>query len=477
MRTLLIFLAVVALCAAEPIKVMSDEDATAVDFITGFLEGLHETKTSDDLLKCVKGIEPIFAKFKAAAEYIAKLTFADMIKGVTLLIEAAKELSEALKPCMEGFEQLKKLVTVIVNADPSKIVWKILVDPAAIISDVTACIEAFKSGDHKAAGKAIGDLLYRIFLTDSFGDTEPIIDFVSGFLIGINEKQSISDLIKCMKNADQILEKITRALNLITKFSFQDLTKGLSLLFEALLELELMLRPCLSEFTQFQKLIAEIADADIRTLVLKIIRNPLPYIQDFNMCLKALDAQNYTLAGQYLGDIMYRLFLVETVKSEDTDFVQFESLKASITFDDIMAIINGLLKGLNQGGKFANIEECASDIPDVKTYFLSALDAFTYINWSDLDNVTDGFIAAVDLVRKGLVAVKPCSKVNTDFNYIIETLQNFNASSVLEIVLHNSMQLIHYATTAIKALSSKQYATFGENIGDLLYIIFFSASS
>ncbi len=606
MKGFIVFLTVVALCMAEPVQLVADDQAEAVDFITGFLEGIHETQTIDNLLKCAKGFEPIIAKVKVAFEYFLNFDLNEILKGVQLLIEAAKEFEEALKPCMEGFETLKKLLAAISSADPMKIAWKIITSPLPIVNDVKAFIAALKSKDYKTAGKSFGDLLYRVFLANSVTAGEPIIDFVTGFLVGINEKRTIDDLLKCMKNADQILDKMLKALKLIVKINFNDLTKGLSMLFESLLELEIMLKPCLSEFTQFQKLIEEIASADIRTLVLKIIRNPNPYLNDFNMCLKAFNEQNYTAAGKYLGDIMYRLFLVEMeIVTEDQaaalDFLKafleainekgdvnellkcvsnletifkkimealpyfktknplqiirgltilFEAvtslLKAiepcagsftqlkklmeqlknlnlqkimgrilmnfavyfadiqncikgfkekdyalagkslgdllfrlfladaaiedEISVEEIIAILSGLLDGINQGGNFNNLEECIDEVPDIINDVKNIIKEMKSLDWKDLEKVVKAILNIVDAFREILANIIPCSKTPSEFEYLIKKFKSVTIMGLINKLLHNTMQIINSISAAISKLSSKDYLGFGNKVGNVIYL-------
>ena len=352
MKGILIFLAAIAICMANTHLTHTDfavEEPTAsfVDFVKGFLQGINENGDINKLMQCIKNGEDIMAKIKEALQAIAKKDIMNIIKGVTLLIDAIQQLMHSLQPCMEGFNQLKKLFEALQHVDIKKIAMKIFMNLSDFISDVVTAIACFQSGDLQCAGKNVGDILRRLFLSRAEVG-EPIVDFITGFLLGIQEKKTIEDLLECMKDADKIMEKIMQAIKLIVKLKLEDMLKGVSMLFEAILELEIMLRPCMAEFTQLQKLKDAIAHANILAIVMKIMRNPGPYIQDFNDCLEAFENGDYKEAGQDIGDILFRIFLVE-----------------SVTDNKIVDFLKGFLEGLNEKGDINELLKCLKDVEHI----------------------------------------------------------------------------------------------------------------
>ncbi len=466
MKAIIVFLAVVALCMASPAQLRTDDEIAAVDFITGFLEGLHENKTTEDLLKCIKSFEPIFNEIKEALAYFKKFNFNNIVKGVTLLIKAVKEIVEALKPCMEGFQQLKKLVDVIKSASPSKIAMKILANPIAIIADVTACIEGFKSKDYKAAGKALGDIMYRLFLaTENLGDNK-VIDFLRGFLEGLNEKGNVNDLLKCVKDIESILVKVQQAMEYIKKNNTMDLIRGITMLIEAVSALLNTIRPCAEGFEQIKKLFDAIGHIDIIKLVFKVLSEPSRYIEDVKKCINGFNTGDFYTAGKCLGDFLYGLLLSSAA-----------AMKDEITVDEVIAIVSGFLDGVNQGGSFANIKECFDSVPDAIKDVENAVEVVQTIDWASLDNVLVSFMTLSDTFHKILATIRPCSKVGIDFEAIIEKLENLDATEILNKMLKSSMQIIHYITNSVKAWSNQDYSGFGKNIGDVFYLILFATEA
>jgi len=466
MKGLLIFAVVIALCAARP-TVTEVQGNELVDFVKGFLEGINETGDINKLMKCIKTGEEIFKKVIQALELIKKMNLIDIIKGVTLLVDAIKELLNALQPCMEGFSELKKLMNAITHIDIKKIAMKILTHPVEFIKDVTDAISAFSKKDFHAAGKAVGDLLRRLFL--STAANPPIIDFIAGFLVGINEVKTMDDLLKCVKDADQILEKIVLALKKIATIKFSEMLKGFELLFEAFLELEIMLRPCLQGFTQFNKLIDAIMHADITELLLRVLRNIGPFIQDVNDCIESFDSGDYKQAGQDIGDIMFRLFLAEMSKGLYRPLTSMPGF----SFDDFVQMVKGFLTGINQAHNFDDIEKCLVAFPEVWVLVKQAVDDIKKIKWDevlkDLTKLIEPLLKLIEAFKEVLHSIKPCSKVPEEINAIIKKISEIDAEKLLEKILHNVFQIINDLTEAIKNLTEGKFFQFGNDIGDILY--------
>lgn len=135
-------------------------------FIQGFLEGIHENKGIEELLKCLEKCEHIMEEIKQAFILLKKFTLEDILAGLSLLFEAFKELHELLEPCLGNFPQFKKLLIALVNVDISKVIAKIMADPFGFLSDIIDCYNSLMRGDYKKAGVDVGDFLYKLFLKD-----------------------------------------------------------------------------------------------------------------------------------------------------------------------------------------------------------------------------------------------------------------------------------------------------------------------
>lgn len=315
MKVLIVFLAIAAICAAEnPFAIKSKVEANnpIQDFVEGLLKGIHETKTVEDLIKCMKSADEIIVKIKAALKLIRTLNIEAMLQGLSMLFESLFEIEEMLRPCLMEFTQFKKLIQAIAEMNINKVVQKIISNAFQFIAIIIDCIKNLESANYTRAGMDLGNVLYLLFL-DEFGFQafDPVA-FIKGFLEGINEKGDINELLKCVKNIEQIVTKIIEAIELIKKMDFINLVKGITMLIESITELLSVLKPCSSGFEQIKKLIEAVGKIDVVKLVFKILHDPGPFVQDIIGAIDAFKNGNYQNAGKYLGDFLYRLFLTST---------------------------------------------------------------------------------------------------------------------------------------------------------------------
>ena len=381
-----------------------------------------------------------------------KMTVDDLVKGFKLLLEAMKDLEDMLKPCLKEFEQLNKLLKAMQNIDIMKVILKILTNPGAFIHDVTDCIEALKKLDFYSAGKDIGDILYRLFLSRMMVKDNPILEFVVGFLIGIKEQKSVDDLLKCMKNADQIIDKIKQALKKILSFKIDEMIKGFQMLFEALLELEMMLRPCLEGFDQFKKLMEAISKINIMKIIMKIIADPIPYIRDFTDIIASIESGDYKTAGQDLGDILYRLFLVELFGSDPT----YDFLK-------------GFLEAIHETKKVEDLLKCLKNIDPIIAKIKQALEYFMKMT---VDDLIKGFKLLVEALQELEDMLKPCIAEFEQLKKLMAAIQKFDIMKVILRILANPTAFIKDVQDCIEALKKLDFYSAGKDIGDILYRLF-----
>jgi molecular chaperone GrpE (heat shock protein) len=436
---------------------MFEDENPAIEFIKGFLVGIHEPKSVDDLMKCIKNMDSIFTMIREALGHIMKLSFEEVVTGLKILMEAMKQFHEMLAPCLDGFQQLKKLMEAMKNWDLVKIAWKIISQAVAFIHDIKECIESLQTQKFNQAGKDMGDILYRLFLSRVEPKDNKIVDFLAGFLEGLNEKGDINELMKCVKNLEQVIDKIMQALEFIKLKDPANIIKGLTLLLQAVTELLNILKPCSDGFEQIKKLLAAFSHIDIIKLAFKILANPGPFIQDVMNCIEFFKSGNLHGAGKNLGDFLYRLFLSGMID------------ELQINFDDIIKFVEGFLEGINEGHNFDNIEQCLKDLPNVLTDVKKAIEEIKNIDWKNMDKLVEALMAIFDAFQKVLAAIKPCSKVPGDVDKIIEKLMNIDVNKLLSKIMANIMQLIHDITEGLEKLSKHDYKGFGQDIGDILF--------
>ena len=452
MKVFLVILAFTAICAAAPLELDIEPSIPPVDFVKGFLQGIHETKQIEDLMKCLQNMDQIFAKIKEALDHMLKFSIEEIITGLKLLKEAMFDFMNMLTPCMSEFEQLKKLAEAMKNWNFAKIAVKIMANAFVFLKDIKDAMTAFHNKDHETVGKCIGDIMYRIFLEREDMDETTISDFLKGFLEGLNETGDINELLKCATNLEHIIGEILKAFELISKMTLQNIIQGVIILIQAVREFMDVLKPCSAGFQQIKKLMEALKNVNFMKVALKIFGEIGYYFKLVKGFMDAIKASDYHTAGKDLGTFLYKLFLTD-----------------EMNVIDIELLAQGFVEGINQGHNIDNVEKCTKDIPIIVEGVKAALEQLKNIDWKDLEKVVETILAVTDAFRKIVESLKPCSKVPAEIGVFIKKLSEIDVNKLLNKILGNIMQLIHDITQAINKITVNDFEGCGKDLGDMIY--------
>ena len=260
------------------LSLMEGLNQNALDFLKGFLEGIGESGDIEKLKECIKEFEQIFKKIEEALHHLKKMKLDDIKKGLKLLFEAVHELLKYLQPCMKGFLKLEKLVLAIAHANLFSIAMHIFMHPKQFIQDIIKAIECFAKKDLHCAGKAVGGLLKVMFLSLMQPAESDAVEFLKGFLEGIKAEEELVHLMDCLKNLDEIFERMREALHLLKKMTLHDVISGILKLIAAMKDFMDMLKPCVQDCPIMKKLIQAIKNAHLHKMAasfLHMLRNLL----------------------------------------------------------------------------------------------------------------------------------------------------------------------------------------------------------
>lgn len=435
-----------------------------VEFVNGLLKGIHETQKIEELLKCLKNADSILAKIKQALEKIKSMrSVEDLLEGLKMLFAAFMELEEMLKPCLEGFHQFKRLLKEIRHADVNKLIGKLLKQWPYFLAKIIDIIVAFSNGHFEKAGEGLGDIFYVLFLATTADALEgnPVIDFVTGFLQGIHETKTIEDLVKCMKNADKIIQQITDGVQLIIKglkkLNVDTIMKGLNMIFDAIYDLEKMLLPCLKEYTQFIKLIQNIRKAQLLKIIFKILENPDAFIEDFTDLLESIENGDYLQAGSDLGDILYRLFL--------TDF---------LASNPIYDFVTGLLLGIKETKTIDDLLKCLKNADSILEKIKAALELIK--GMKSLDDLLKGLKLLFNALMELENMLKPCLDGFEQFKKILKAIRHVDWAKLLQKIVSRWPYYLDDIIEAVIAFTKGNYQKAGKCLGDILYRMFIADS-
>jgi len=268
MKALLVFLVIAAVSANE---VTFGDGPTAEDFVKGFLNGIGEKKDPGDLIKCAHKVEELIMKIHEALELILTFEIPNIIKGVTQLISAVRELNELIRPCSEGYETLKQLFFAIADADIFKVVQIIIQKSVTLMFYIINAITCYNEDKYDCLGKNLGTILKEIFLAKINGEESNPIAFLKGFIEGLGGHFNEDDFKNCVKDFQNLFEAIKKAFEAIKTKKLDKIIEGVKILIGAVTTLVNDLKICAKDVEIIKKLIKALSNIDIGKIARKLL--------------------------------------------------------------------------------------------------------------------------------------------------------------------------------------------------------------
>ena len=286
------------------------------EFIQGFLDGINETGDINKLLECLKGMEELPEQIFEAVKLIATFNPKDMIVGVLMLVKAIGKMQELLEPCSQGFEQLHKLFQAVKSTDIKKIVIRIITHPIEFLKDINECINSYDAGDYYHFAKALGNMMYTIYLAERIAGMELIdaVVFVQGFLEGMGHGHVYVATEDCITEVPLIYAEVIEAIKIIKEVdwkSLENVVQALTKLVDAVRHILETARPCSAAPEELAEILVKIGSIDIEKFQQKMLMNSIQLLSDFSTAFSKLHEAKYQEAGISCGDIVYLLVFKE----------------------------------------------------------------------------------------------------------------------------------------------------------------------
>jgi len=454
MKTLLVILLVAAVFAQQ--ELVSDLPQVelkndALDFLKGFLEGIGEKGDINKLLQCLKDLEHIFSMIKEALHDLKNMKLPDIIKGITLLIEAVKEFMTMMKPCAEGFETMKKLIAAIAHPDIRKIAMHIIMHPGEFIKHITGAIGCFEKKDYHCAGSNVGGLLKLMFLNREASNDA--IEFLKGFLEGIGQGGDINKLLECLKDMEQIFAKLKEALEHLKHMNIQEIMQGVTLLIEAVREFMEILKPCSEGFDVIKKLINAITHIDIKKIAMHVLMHFKEIFSDVTTAISCFSSHDYHCAGKAVGGLLKSLLL----DREENDG------------NELLDFLTGFIEGIGDKGDPNKLLQC---LKNGEAIFAKIIEALNHLKAMKLEEVIKGLTLLVEAVRELLATLQPCMDGFEQLKRLANALAHPDIKKIAMKVIMHPGDFIKDVVGAIESFMKKDYHKFGFNLGRLLHLLF-----
>lgn len=281
------------------------------------------------------------------------------------------------------------------------------------------------------------------------------VDFVRGFLKGLNVKGDIENILKCAEGGEHAVEKIIIAIQFLIHIDIkhiEDIIKGLKMLFEAVMEIIKIIDPCTKSVPEIAKLVAAILGVNIFHLAWKLITNAAYFYHDIMDCIDAFKKNDYEKAGKCIGDFLYRLFL-----------------EAGEQSDPVIEFMKGFFKGLDEKGNVEDILKCLENIEPIINDIIKA---FTLILTFEMKKVYEGVIILVAAIKKLMDIIKPCTKSYEQIQKLMAAIAKAEIMKIIKKIIYNPGVFYEIISNLVKAFLNGQFYEFGFGTGKFLFKIF-----
>ena len=382
----------------------------------------------------------------------------NVTEGLFKIFEIFKILEKQLEPCLNGFTQFKKLIAEIKELNYVLFLFKIAQHMNEITEEIKKVVAAIEAKDFKIVGLGIGKILFMLLLEDKAVPKDNFVNFIKGFLLGLNEKGDITELLKCVKDLEHIIKKIEEAIKLLKDIKKIDkFIQGLVILFQAVTELINMLKPCAKGFEQIKKLFEALKHIDFMKLVFKIMANPTVFIQDIMGMIDGFSHNNLTKAGFCLGDFMYRLFL------EDRQNKPVFSDEEQLNF--LIELLDGFLEGIHEEKKVTDLLTCLGNSEDIIKMIKEAIEMIVK------GEVTEGLFKLFEIFQLLEKQLEPCLEGFTQFKKLIAEIKELNYVLILLKIAQHMNEISEEIQKIVAAIEAKDFKVVGLGLGKILFMI------
>ena len=157
---------------------------------------------------------------------------------------------------------------------------------------------------------------------------------------------------------------------------------------------------------------------------------------------------------------LFALLIVGTVLGSE---VQYDPL------NNVMEAINGFFGSLNKKSDVNNVCLCLNKIPVLVNKVEKFIEDFRTMEWKEFEKIMDLFIDFFSTLKETYGGLKPCLKVPNDFVHLFEIIGHIDINKLYSRILKYSFQIFSWITDAMKDFNEKQYGSFGEKIGRIVY--------
>jgi len=290
-------------------------------------------------------------------------------------------------------------------------------------------------------------------------------EVMKGFLLGIGVQDKYLDhLLSCLTDQKDVEVRFIETIDKIDRLDFNNLPLTAELfadLYDIIIMSVVEIDLCANENEEYDVLFRRIYNlmyaTIVKRLMLNFISNHQQIFKDIQDMVDNYHGQKFKQLGTDLGDIMHLVLIYKTT---------------GFALEDYIKLIKGLLKGLNVDHDVDKILKCVDKVPDVMDEIAKAIEIIKNL---DINNINEIVISAIRIfmsVKKAFEDISICADTVSDIKVIIEKLSNLDIEKIVERVSKDMFRFVFEILAAENAWEQKDYESFGDHIGAIIYCIF-----
>eukprot|EP00826_Nyctotherus_ovalis_P019823 TRINITY_DN1615_c0_g5_i1.p1 TRINITY_DN1615_c0_g5~~TRINITY_DN1615_c0_g5_i1.p1 ORF type:complete len:325 (-),score=49.02 TRINITY_DN1615_c0_g5_i1:157-1107(-) len=282
-------------------------------------------------------------------------------------------------------------------------------------------------------------------------------DFFKGLAETLGEAKDTRELVKCMKNFEEIVGRIFDAVELILNFDFLDVIQGVNDLIAALKELEAVVKPCVKNYPVFTKLISDISNATLNDIMNKILRKKFIFIGYATSAFECFCNDLYECVGRCTG-MIFKLLFPSTNLHEDAEGL------------DAVEFLKGFIEGL--GGSF-DINKFRTCLKDFQHLYEAIKRAFEALKTKQIGQIIQGVAILIAVAKQLVDDLRVCAQGVEVVRRLIEALANVSAMKVAVKLLMNFTEVYAVIARTAPCFASENYRCIGIGLGMILKLALF----
>jgi hypothetical protein len=205
------------------------------NLVEGFMKGAFDAEGMD-VSSCITDADQIFTDGKAAITDFEKKDISSISKGLGEVADMIKAIQSSMTACATVPADIKKMEDMVkAFKSPSSFAWHVgkdlLLNGVDIYHDIDAGIKDYNSQSWNNFGHDIGHASAKLLLGKPEEkkvsvDVQMMVQIVEGFLKGAVQAEGLTDIEKCIQDAEGVVSDVETAVTDFKKKDLSDIVAG-----------------------------------------------------------------------------------------------------------------------------------------------------------------------------------------------------------------------------------------------------------